>query len=648
MGVAGDLALALVAVALVVAAPLEVAFGTLLACWLLVPGTLAVPHLPHLLLLDRLVLWAFALRLLLRAGRPGEPPRAAYRLTPVHLAMGALLVAGLVCGVVLPAPTVSLAGDLHAWLYLLDMAVLLVVATAAIRTIGPRRVVRTLLGLVAVAVVVGLVERLTGHGWSHFFFEGLPANYLAPGAVGLGLRGSHVRSQGAAQFALEYGWVLAALLPLAVAGCMLALRRRPRRRGALAVVALPIGMAVGVVLSGSRGAEVAAAAGVLLVVVVAGAYRHLVRWWGAAVAAVAVVLVADPGFVTGPFASGAASDPSSVRLQRLPELFSLVHDPFTGLGFNGLTGTFGGVDNAYALTYATIGMVGLVALVALLLTAAATCAPALTSPRGSERRLLGTACLLGVVGLAAAAATYDLVSTLQSEWAIILLAALGAAVAGPAAPVGAPDRARLLLRAAVPAALAGVGLAVAALVPASAAQSLSVLTVAPYVSVYAPPDVYYDTYLVDTLCAAVTDPSVSTPTTSVRCDQADAFFPLSPPGEAIVTVSGPSPAAVAAETRHAFGPIYRSMYMAGGPSGPVRVGKPAWAVTAPWWMGGLGLVAVLLVPARRRRHGVDPVAGETVVARPGPDDGTEPAEPAEPAAPARQLVGAGAGLRVGV
>ena len=67
------------------------------------------------------------------------------------------------------------------------------------------------------AVLIGFVERLTRFSWGQFFFEHVPANYvpnIAPGT--LSIRGTAVRSQGAAQFALEYGWVLVMLLPLTV------------------------------------------------------------------------------------------------------------------------------------------------------------------------------------------------------------------------------------------------------------------------------------------------------------------------------------------------------------------------------------------------------------------------------------------------
>src|SRR6202034_4896669 len=101
--------------------------GCLLAFWLLVPGLLIVPYGPHLLLVDRLVLYVFALRLVLRSGRPGEPRGRSFALTPMHGALAALLVTAFIAGVLLAPQSVSLAGDLDAFLYLLDLVIFFVV-----------------------------------------------------------------------------------------------------------------------------------------------------------------------------------------------------------------------------------------------------------------------------------------------------------------------------------------------------------------------------------------------------------------------------------------------------------------------------------------------------------------------------------------
>src|SRR5579872_5819775 len=158
MGVSGDLLLTLVGVLIVAFARLEIAFGGLVAFWLLVPGLLIVPHAPHLLLVDRAVLYAFACRLLFRRGGR-EPRAAAYAPTPVHASIGVLLVVAFANGVVLAPPSVSLASDLDQWLGVLDLLVLLVVVTAVVRTLPRWLPVSIIAVALSVAALLGLWER---------------------------------------------------------------------------------------------------------------------------------------------------------------------------------------------------------------------------------------------------------------------------------------------------------------------------------------------------------------------------------------------------------------------------------------------------------------------------------------------------------
>lgn len=599
MGVIGDLLLSLVGLAVVLAAPLEVAFAALIAFWLLVPGTLIVPHAPHVLLVDRLVLYGFALRFVLRC-KAGEPTGAAFSLSPVHAALGVLLVVGFFDGVVFASADQSLASNLHAWLSLLDLVVLFVVVLAAIRAIGPRRSVAIIACVVAVAVLIGLEERFFHHGWAHFFFEKIPAYYLEPGSGPLGVRGGHVRSQGGAQFALEYGWVLAALAPLVVVA---ALRwARPRWRWSWLVLLFPLVLFVSVLFSGSRSAELAAviaAVGVVLLIFLTGKVdRSILVWGGIAIAAGALFAVLDPSLVSAPF-SGGASDPASVRLDRLPPLFALVVGrPFTGLGFNGISSYFGGLDDAYALVYATLGALGVLAWVTVMVTAFASTLRALRS-RDADIRAIGAACLVGVVALAVAAASYDLVNTPQSSWAIVILAALGTVVA-ETVPRRVRLRRRWLARTPLPLAGTAIGFLVFAATPVTASQTLSVFTVAPWV----PGPVYISQgqEMVDTLCATITNPDTIAPGTSVQCLLADSIFQTDYAGLALVTVRGPTPSAVLSEDKRAFTPIFRYMAMEGGPTSVVQTGKPSWAKTAPLSGGFAGLVAMFLVPPLRLKR----------------------------------------------
>ena len=602
VGISGDLLLAVIGFGVILVAPLEIAFGALIVFWLLVPGTLSVPYAPHIVLVDRLVLYGFALRLLLRAGLPKEPKGSAYALGPMHAGLGVLLIVGFLDGVILAPRRTSLALDIHGWLYLLDLAILFVVVLAVIRTIGTWRAARVVAGTLLVTIVVAVEEWLTHRGWSAFFFQHLPANYLASGADQLGSRGGHVRPQVAAQFSLEYSWVLAMFLPFAIYASL----RVARNGGRLArwALVLPLGVILGVLLTASRSAELAILAEIVLLAVVSRADRRLRKWVAAIGGAGALFLLFNPSLVTKSFSGAAFTDPLSVRLDRLPELFSLVvHHPFFGIGFNGPSSTFGGIDNGYALIYATLGVVGLVAWIGLFATAAAAVAPALRSPPGSDARRLGVACLIGIGGAVVTAVTYDFQNTVQAPWGLIVLAAFGAVVA-ERVPRKPKVHRRWAVRMLAPAVGVGIGFALLAAVPTSASQALSIQTVAPWVSAEGTElsGPYQGTALVDILCKVVTNSGTTSPGSGVRCVQAAVFQGLVDPGIALITVSGPTPAAVNSETRRSFAPINRVLALAGGPSETLQVGKPAWATTGPVWGGLLGLLVALLVPPIRLRR----------------------------------------------
>jgi hypothetical protein len=532
--------------------------------------------------------------------------------------MAGVVVAAFATGVLLAPRGVSLAGDLHAFLYVLDLMVLFVVVLASVRTIGLSRFVNVVVCGVLVAVVIGLVERITKGSWGHYFFSHLPANYvpaIAPGT--LSVRGAAVRSQGAAQFALEYGWVLAMLLPLTLAASL----RWSNGRGLWRKAALlsPLAVFVAIVFSGGRSAVVAAIVAVPLFLFAAGPDRRLFRWLGLVAVAGVLVALFDPSLVTSPFSAGSVSDPATLRFDRLPLLFSLVvHRPFTGVGFNGVTSIFGGVDNGYALMYATIGVIGVTAWITLMVTAMATSARTLRAPRGTEGRTIGAACLVGMVAVAVAMATYDLVSTLQSLWAFVILAALGVA-AFEAAPRRERARRRWGYRAVLPLVGFGVGSLLFVLAPLTSSQTFSVVMTAPWMNYYStePVDVYDGTALSNTLCGALTNPDVVAPGTTVRCLQSDVVEPFAFPPEAQVTVRAATPKAVAAEARRAFLPIYRHQQLTGGPVEPIQTGRPAWAATAPFWCTAAGLLAMALVPPlpvrrRPRRRGGHKPADEDV------------------------------------
>ncbi|MGH9028879.1 MAG: hypothetical protein ACRDV4_04615, partial [Acidimicrobiales bacterium] len=267
---------------------------------------------------------------------------------------------------------------------------------------------------------------------------------------------------------------------------------------------------------------------------------------------------------------------------------------------------FGGLDDAYALLYATLGVIGVIAWVALIVTALAHLSRTFRAPTASHERRLGAACAVGILCIAAACLNYDLVFTSESAWALVMLAALGCAAADS---VPRPVRAkpRWALRALLPIGGTGLGVAVLALAPVTASEAISVFTVAPWVDAMQGPR--GGTELVNTLCPSVTDPDVVAPGTSVTCLDESSIYQADYPGLAVVTVRAATPGKVRQEVVRAFTPIYYHMPMEGGPTGTIQSGRPAWATTAPLTGGALGLGAMLLFPPRRRRRR-PPVASE--------------------------------------
>lgn len=598
MGATGDILLTVVASCLVVGLPLAGAFGVLTGVWLLVPPLLSVPHAPHILLVHVVVLYAFVFRLMARHG-PREPTPSAYSPTVVHAAVVALVAVLFFDGVIFTPSGNSLSANLHAWFNDFNLLVLFVVVVAVVRTLSLWRSVSIIAVVVCVMIGIGFWEHFSHRGWSAFFFEHLPSNYLAPGYAQLQRRGGHVRSQGAAQFALEYGWVVAMLFPLLVVSVFHWTRGRrgwPKLANLVPLLAVLV-----VVFSGSRSALVACVAA-LIVLVAIGANRGMFVWGGLAVLTGAITAIADPSLITALFSAG-KDDPASVRLDRLGPLFDLVvHHPFTGVGLSGIKSLFvvNGVDNGYAVMYATVGVIGILAWVTVMVTIGATAGHALRRPRGNLERLIAASCLTGTLAVAAAAATYDFPDTAQSTWTLMFLGAIGV-VAAERAEVRVVQRwrpSRLLL----PAVGSFIGSTVLVLTPVASSVSFSVMADAQWVltsnTAYFPVE---GTEMLNTLCPVVTNPYSLMKGTAVRCIEYSRVFPLNFPGYAVVQVRGPTPQAVMQEADRAFKSISMRMPLEVSATGRISTGKPAWARTAPLWGGVVGAFGMVLMPGFDRK-----------------------------------------------
>lgn len=592
-------------VALALCAPLELAFAAVLGAWMLIPAGLILPGLLHIFLVDRVILAAFAFRLLVRFRMSDEPPASAYRFTPLHFALAALLLVGYVDGALM-APG-SLHDNLVVWLTLLDATVFFIAALAVLRSIGIWPVVRSVAVVAGIAVGIGLIERITGHGWAGYLAEHVPAAYQSSYVFPLATRGGSVRAQAASGFALEFGWVLAMLLPLlAVAVSVWIDRHRrwgPRRH---LLVLLPGAAVLAVIFTASRSAEIAVAVGAVLLVILAGAPRRLTTAVVISGVVVLVVAVLDPSLIVKPFTAASHTNSISSRLQRLPILFDLVvHRPFLGVGYTGYSSVLIGADDGYALTYGQLGILGFLSFLAVLGTFFAVSLRTLRSPVTTTTRFMGAACIIGILGVAVASGAYDLTFTEQSLWTLMLLGALSVVLSER---VPRSQRvARSPLRVVLPLVGAALGAVVLAVAPVGWSRSYTVYVISPNQLAQLDPSLlgWTSGQLASTFCAYLDTRVNLGPGTDLRCSQPGVLEQATWYGEVSVRIAAPSAQGVDTASQRALYVFYKLGYPTVAANGPIATGKPSWAITAPVSGAFAGfMTAALLPPLRRRRRSV--------------------------------------------
>jgi hypothetical protein len=589
---AGVLILAVFAAAAVYVARLEIALGVLLGAWLLIPGSLWVPGAPSLLLVDRFILLAFVIGLVVRIRR-GEVSVDALRPTRVHVALLVYLATSFATGVALAGTGVHLNASLHIWLGSLDQLVLFAVVLATARTIGPARVARTVVAVVVATALIALYEKVSGSGWSSWWFHGLPKEQTAPGAISLASRGGSSRAQVAAQFPLEFGWVTAILLPLATAVGLSSRRLLIRLTPALVLAA--------VVISVSRSPVVASAAAAL-VLLVGVRFDLRIRLPLLCAAGIALLLIVFVPSITAPFSSASHTDSASIRVDRLPAIMQAVAPhPYQGLGLGGLAVQgLPGVDDSYVLLYAEVGILGLLAWLAALLTALGVGLAALRAPPGPTRAI-AAGCLAGILLIPIAAASYDFASALQSGWALWTLVAIATAIAELSPRTTAHGGRRWANRVLLPIAGFTAGAAVFALTPVHSASTYRFETQVGYWAAAEPkPDEYIGRVLANTACDVMAATHLPDGVT-VSCRRMDLTQPAwQGIGEA--RIQGGSPDQVRAAERdinvrvQAAVPGFQVF-----PLGGIQSGRPTWAQTAPMWLSAAGLIVAVIAPAGRRR-----------------------------------------------
>ena len=404
-------------------ARLERAFALTVLSLFLIPSFLLLPmegissgRIP------RIVMLAFAVSLVRRTHR-GEIDATSLRVPRLVLAvvLGAAVLG--VAGVGLAGAQLTLSISGQTWLIFVDQAVMLFATVVTTRNIGARKAADIVLVAFGIALLAGVWEHWSGRSWSSLFptSEGQHIALQYP----LEQRGG-ARVRGGALFALEYGWFVAILLPLALQRLAAPITSRWR----WLLLAMPVGSLAVVLWTRSRSALVAAAAGGVLLVVFArlGRRAALPVLVGGVVAG-SMLLVSDIFEDVFEVDRPIGATEQDVRIDRLPGILEEVStDSITGLGFGGLADAgYITPDNGWLLLYAESGVVGVATFGALALLAVATCARALRGPP-SPLRDLGAAVVAGVVLWLVANVAYDAVNLGLSAALFWLLAGIGTVI----------------------------------------------------------------------------------------------------------------------------------------------------------------------------------------------------------------------------
>ena len=216
-------------------------------------------------------------------------------------------------------------------------------------------------GLIA---ILGLVQIATRQLWVDQL--SIPGLTSTPG-YGLSSRGGFPRPAGTAIHPIEYGVLLAMLLPLAIHVALYQTQRPKLVRW------LPAGALLGIIpLSSSRSAYLGALIA-LVISMIGWPHARRLRALGLGVVGILAMMVVTPNFLSfiiGLF-TGVSDDPSiDSRTNSFSLAFEFVdRNPLFGRGLGTFLPKYRIFDNQYLLLLVTIGIVGTLAFIALGVTA---------------------------------------------------------------------------------------------------------------------------------------------------------------------------------------------------------------------------------------------------------------------------------------
>lgn len=263
---------------------------------------------------------------------------------------------------------------------------------------------KVLVGAGTFIAALGVVQFFTGYDLAKFInVPGLKANYEFGGSA---YRSDFNRVQATARHPIEFGVVVAFVLPLALHYALTApkgKRRRPAACAGIIAFALPASV--------SRSAIVALGA-VCLMLLISWSWRERLRALGVGLVFICFVRVAVPGLVgtiRGMF-TNLFSDPSTTgRTDDYSNIGKFIlESPAFGRGmFTFLPDRYILLDNQYLLTTVEMGFVGLVAVLILFLVGIFCARGARRRSTDTRTRQLGAALAGSLLAAMVTAATFD-------------------------------------------------------------------------------------------------------------------------------------------------------------------------------------------------------------------------------------------------
>ena len=368
------------------------------------PSTLRIAPLRNLGLpvvlfgLAMATLWcAWQLQRAQPSGTGSQPIRLAF------LAVTTCFGLSFVVAMVRPIDTHETNAAVLAMIGLLSWGGSLLVANDGIASLDRHRVmVRRLVFAGGCLALVGLFQFVTGQRWVDLITVPGLTNTQPVSVVGM--RDGFNRPAGTALHPIEFGYVIAIILPIAI-NLAIVDRARSTVRRALPVLL----MSTTVVVSISRSTIICAVVGVLIA---STAWPRELRRTALLLSPLALmgVFVAIPGllgtvlglFLGIPDDTSAQSRTNSYDIAM--EFFA--RSPVLGRGFGTFLPSYRILDNGYLLLLTEVGLLGL-ASVLVLITSGVWCSARIGQSADAEDRLMGRALLAAIVAAAVGLALFD-------------------------------------------------------------------------------------------------------------------------------------------------------------------------------------------------------------------------------------------------